>query len=325
MSQRLHLGLLKDIPKVESRKIYTLYYSPSQVTEYLRQTQLRVPQRRTVLVKYELPSSFSWEEKLPPIRDQGAFNSCAAMATTVPNEFLNRVITEEGNTTDLSEAWLYEISNNLCYCSFCGKWYNQDDFLVDGSPKKCEDINCCGKPTERICNCGRYFYMVIKQLAEFGEPTEDCWSYNNICSGEPPETYGGANPDWCSDWEKQSKKQKIEYETPAITIDNLKHTIYIAPICIGMYVYNNFFDCSGSIYNKEEGAYAGGHGISFIGWDDTERYFWLRNSWGIGWGIDGYCKYSYDLIGSLFDAYALKRHTSKRCDSLWVEAEIQNV
>lgn len=333
MTKKYQLGLLEDIPKVEARKIYSLYYSPSQIAEYRRQILLALPRRRIVLVKYELPSSFSWQDKMSVIKDQGAFGACASFAATAPNEFLNRNITEEGNITNLSEAWLYEISNNLCYCSSCGNWYNQDDFLVNGVPPKCEDLICptCSKPTERVCDCGRYFYMVIKQLGgadlapgpgEFGEPDEDCWPYSNVCTGEPPATYGAANPDWRSDWEAKSKKQKVNYETPETTVDNLKHAIYIVPICIGMKVYNNFGSYRNGIYDKEEGGYAGGHGVCLVGWDDTERYFLLRNSWGSGWGINGYCKYSYDLISSLFDAYLLKRAVSYNCDTLLVKAEI---
>ena len=333
MPKKYQLGLLKDIPKVEAVKIYTLYYSPSQLAEYRRQIRLGLPRRRIKLVKYELPSSFSHMDKMPLIRDQKDFGACASFAATAPTEFLNRNITEEGNITNLSEAWLYEISNNICFCFGCDKVYNQENFLVDGVPKKCEDIICpiCGKPTERVCDCGRYFYMVIKQLGgegiapgpgEFGEPGEDCWSYENVCGSGAPETYGAANPNWCSDWKAKSGKQKIRYETPDITVDNLKHAIYIAPICIGMYVYNNFFTYSGDIYDKEEGAYAGGHGVSLVGWDDSERYFWMRNSWGSDWGVNGYCKYSYDLISSLFNAYLLKRYTTNKCDSLWVEEGI---
>jgi len=342
MSQRFQLGLLKDIPEVEASKIYTLYFSPSQLAEYRRQIRLGLPRRRITLVKYELPSSFSWMAKMPSIRDQKDKGACAAFAATACNDFINRNVTEEGNITNLSEAWLYEISNNLCTCPTCGTYYAQDVYEEGEEPKKCEDIICpkCGNPTTRICNCGRCFYMVIKQLGgkvfvvdggktkpvlgpgEFGEPIEACWPYANACTGEPPETYGAENPNWCSDWKEESEKQKIEYETPDITVNNLKHVIYMAPICIGMEVYENFFSYSGGIYDKEEGGYAGGHGVSFIGWDDTERYFWLRNSWGESWGINGYCKYSYDLIGSLFDAYLLKRHTTNKCDTLWVEEEI---
>ncbi|GAI68193.1 unnamed protein product [marine sediment metagenome] len=325
MPLKKELGLLRDPPKVEAVKLYTLYYSPSQIEEYRRQIRLGRPRQKIMLVKYELPTSFSWQEKMSPIRDQGEVGSCACMAATALVEFLYP------DVANLSEAWLYEITNNICFCFNCNKVYNQEDFLVNGIPQKCEDIICpiCGKPAERVCDCGRYFYMVIKQLGgeglalgpgEFGEPVEECRYYGNICAGEPPDTYGTTNLGWCSDWKAKARAHKISYETPEITVNNLKHAIHQAPICIGMNVYSNFYSYASGIYDKEEGDYAGGHGVALVGWNDTDRYFILRNSWGTNWGINGYCYYSYDLIKSLFDTYLLKKVVPKYvCDTLWVK------
>ena len=309
------LGLIHDPPKVETRKIYSLYYSPSQTEEYRRQIALGLPRKKISMVAYELPESFSWREKMSPVKDQGDTGSCASMAATAIIEFLYPGI------PDYSEAWLYEVTNNICFCFRCDKVYNQEDFLVNGAPK-CGDIKCsvCGEPLERVCDCGRYFYMVMDQLSKLGEPPEECRRYYGVCSGKPPETYGAGSPDWCSDWKPEAKGQRIAFETPEITLGNLKHAIYQAPVCIGMKVYENFYTYSGDIYDKEEGAYTGGHAVTLVGWNDTDRYFILRNSWGRIWGIDGYCKYSYDLVKSLFNAYLLKKVVPKYiCDILVVK------
>lgn len=41
------------------------------------------------------------------------------------------------------------------------------------------------------------------------------------------------------------------------------------------------------------------HEVAVIGWDDREGVWIVRNSWGPGWGIDGYMKLKYDanMIG----------------------------
>ena len=33
----------------------------------------------------------------------------------------------------------------------------------------------------------------------------------------------------------------------------------------------------------------GGHCVVAVGYDATKRLFFIRNSWGTGWGVNGYC------------------------------------
>jgi C1A family cysteine protease len=40
----------------------------------------------------------------------------------------------------------------------------------------------------------------------------------------------------------------------------------------------------------------GGHCMNICGWNDKEGMFDVRNSWGEGWGIKGYCKIPYEYI-----------------------------
>ena len=64
------------------------------------------------------------------------------------------------------------------------------------------------------------------------------------------------------------------------------------PVVIGMDVYQNFMylSGSGSVYNTIGGSYQGGHAVTITGFDDS-RYggaFRVINSWGTGWGDQGY-------------------------------------
>ena len=43
-------------------------------------------------------------------------------------------------------------------------------------------------------------------------------------------------------------------------------------------------------------ALRGGHAMLAVGYDDRERHFIVRNSWGPRWGLDGYCLIPYDFI-----------------------------
>jgi C1A family cysteine protease len=39
-----------------------------------------------------------------------------------------------------------------------------------------------------------------------------------------------------------------------------------------------------------------GHCVVAVGYDDTQRTFIIRNSWGTDWGIKGYCMMPYEYL-----------------------------
>lgn len=40
----------------------------------------------------------------------------------------------------------------------------------------------------------------------------------------------------------------------------------------------------------------GGHAVLAVGYDDESQRFIVRNSWGTGWGMDGYCTMPYGYL-----------------------------
>jgi C1A family cysteine protease len=42
----------------------------------------------------------------------------------------------------------------------------------------------------------------------------------------------------------------------------------------------------------------GGHAVLAVGYNDADRRFIVRNSWGVGWGLRGYCTMPYDYLAN---------------------------
>ncbi len=40
----------------------------------------------------------------------------------------------------------------------------------------------------------------------------------------------------------------------------------------------------------------GGHAVVAVGYDDSTQRFWVRNSWGASWGLNGYCSMPYAYL-----------------------------
>ena len=50
--------------------------------------------------------------------------------------------------------------------------------------------------------------------------------------------------------------------------------------------------------NDPQSAEHGLHAMLIVGYNDRQRIFIVRNSWGKDWGVDGYCYLSYDYVAN---------------------------
>lgn len=71
-------------------------------------------------------------------------------------------------------------------------------------------------------------------------------------------------------------------------------------VFIGVKVYDNFYKLGNNVYENGQGSFRGGHAILLVGYDDSKRSsggdvgaFKIFNSWGPGWGNNGYGWVSY--------------------------------
>lgn len=127
-------------------------------------------------------------------------------------------------------------------------------------------------------------------LRDTGLPLESCFRYtatNNLCSN--------ACLDWQSSAYRISGWHKVSSTT--VTVDALRNALYAyGPVVAAMRVYEDFFSYRSGVYSYSTGAYAGGHAILIIGYDDGQQAFIVKNSWGSGWGEAGYFMVAYSEV-----------------------------
>ncbi|MEH2521040.1 C1A family cysteine protease [Bradyrhizobium sp. AZCC 1610] len=65
------------------------------------------------------------------------------------------------------------------------------------------------------------------------------------------------------------------------------------PVVAIMRVYTDFLAYDAGIYEQVSGVYEGLHAVVIVGYDDRERFWIARNSWGSDVGEDGYFRIRY--------------------------------
>ncbi len=170
--------------------------------------------------------------------------------------------------------------------------------IATGDPSMMPDLSerflfACG--CGQCCNRGWQLLPAAEFLLDSGTPDEACWRYaaQDIgCQG------------YCDDVEDRLerttdiRKRTSAKEMKLSLVEN-------GPILAGMDVYQDFLRYRGGVYDHAWGAFRGGHAITIVGYDDEERFWIARNSWGTGWGERGYFRIGYGA-GVYNYAYELK-------------------
>jgi C1A family cysteine protease len=210
-----------------------------------------------------LPSSLDWRSNggnfVTPIRNQSSCGSCWAFAATAALESATLIYSNSPDTNlNLSEQVMVS----------CG---------VSGS----NDAGGCG---------GGYISYASDHIRNTGLPLETCYPYTATDGN-----CGSA----CANW--QSSAYKIAswswVATTAPTVDAIKNALSEhGPLVTTLRVYEDFYDYIEGVYSYVSGAYLGGHAVLLVGYNDNERYFIVKNSWGTWWGEDGYFKIAYSEV-----------------------------
>ncbi|NQT24649.1 hypothetical protein HQ585_04780 [candidate division KSB1 bacterium] len=146
-------------------------------------------------------------------------------------------------------------------------------------------------------DCGSGWYGNALQLASNdGIVPEDCYPY---------QATNGNCADKCSDPFYVVTVGSYDYtgiwgEPNSITREWLKEVLTMGPVCVAMDVPDDgtFTGYTGGIYNYQGGPIPDnrGHAVLVVGYNENEQYFRAKNSWGPGWGENGYFRISYNDV-----------------------------
>ncbi|UCH96971.1 MAG: hypothetical protein JSV88_09010, partial [Candidatus Aminicenantes bacterium] len=77
------------------------------------------------------------------------------------------------------------------------------------------------------------------------------------------------------------------------SVSALKQAIYDhGPLSVAVYVNLAFQYYTSGIFNSCSN-YSPNHAVVLVGWDDGGGYWIMKNSWGTGWGENGYMRITY--------------------------------
>lgn len=142
-------------------------------------------------------------------------------------------------------------------------------------------LSCSGAGS---CNGGR---LSAGFLSRSGLPPEEVYPYNATDS-----ECSAAAPGW------QTGAYKIgAYGSVSQKVESMKTALVkYGPLPTAMMVYEDFMHYKTGVYSYTTGKRLGGHAILLVGYNDTEKYFIVKNSWDLGWGEEGFFRIAYSEV-----------------------------
>lgn len=92
-------------------------------------------------------------------------------------------------------------------------------------------------------------------------------------------------------------KHKIASWASTTDLNTIKNAINnYGLVYVGFAVYNDFTYYTSGIYKFTSGSLRGYHAVAIVAYDDANKCFKVKNSWGTGWGESGYFRIGYDQM-----------------------------
>ncbi len=137
------------------------------------------------------------------------------------------------------------------------------------------------------CESGWNPASAVKYLQLKGIPDEACAPYSSGATGQDVSCSS-----ICAD--SPFRSQKISSSRALQGAAEIKQALAKGPVIATFIVYADFVLYGSGIYRHITGHALGGHAVSIVGYNDVDRYWIIRNSWGADWGEKGFGMISYD-------------------------------
>jgi C1A family cysteine protease len=134
------------------------------------------------------------------------------------------------------------------------------------------------------CNTGWLPTEALTEVTNRGLTYESEWPYT---AGN---TNGGSLP---AGWESHRAKAVGVVDLTDNVAGIKQHLVDHGPVSACFVVYNDFFSYTSGVYKHVSGAQAGGHCVAIVGYDDSQGAWICKNSWGTGWGMNGFFLIKY--------------------------------
>lgn len=225
-----------------------------------------------------LPSSVDLRDQCPPVYDQEHIGSCTANGIAGAIEF------------DMMKQGLPAFTPSRLFI-----YYNERE--IEGTVGS---------------DAGAYIRDGIKSVAKQGSCPENEWPYDGRIRNDdgtwPPGHRAGMKP-MPKCYSDAVKHKALQYLSVDQNMADMKSCLAAGyPFIYGFTVYPSFESQevakTGEVPMPQSNeATVGGHCVLAVGYDDQERVFVCRNSWGPGWGDAGYfyMPYAYLLDDNLSD------------------------
>lgn len=211
----------------------------------------------------DLPTSFNLSSfaPLPGVLDQGKLGSCTANSTSNALR----------HSLKINHLWEFQPSRLFIY------YFTREIEGTTGS------------------DAGASLRNTMKAVSKKGACTEYTWGYDPAVLTTKPSSLAVT--------EGKAHKKGFKYYSINRDLVTMKNALVSGfPIVIGIAVYQSFVSNAVAktgtvpLPNKNSEKLLGGHAILMVGYDDASQRFTFMNSWGTGWGANGYFTLPYNYV-----------------------------